>query len=283
MELESLAKDLQVAGLEPDQAEVYVRLLHTGPAAVGQLSQFFDCSRSTLYRLLDELAEQGYVTKSLERPTVFEPVEPDELFELSLDALERKRERVASVRDRRLKALESLVSQTAQEGAEHTWRKIETTEKIYHALHDMAEQAEQSLWSVSNHQVTMSRFLPAVEEAWRLVYRRATEDGLDVRLLFDFDEEPYEQIPEWVEPVKTFQLRDFHAGDETIHFVLVDESDLLMWVRPAPLGTLGKRDDIAVRTNAPGSVFAHRMLFDRLWTENEPVEGFGDPKDAGAS
>lgn len=269
--MKSLAEDLQAAGLEQDQAEVYVHLLRAGPVKVGQLSQYFDSSRSTLYRLLDELAEQGYVTKSLERPTIYEAAQPEQLFEVSLESVDRTRQRLVNVREKVLSDLQRLDQRSPDDDRDHHWRKMEGTEKIYQALHEMAEKAETSLWSASNHEVTLSRYLPAVEEAWRIGFRRAKEDGVDVRLLFDLQDEPYTHVPEWIGEAKTFQLRNFSAK-ETVHFVLTDAAELLMWVRPAPLGTLGKKDDVAVRTNAPGSVFAHRMLFERLWQEGKPVD-----------
>lgn len=270
MEPESLAEDLEAAGLSREQATVYVRLLQTGATKVGQLSQFFDSSRSTLYRLLDELAERGYVTKSLERPTVYEPTDPEQLFDLGLDSIERTRERLLHVREKRLEQLDRLKREACEQTVDHQWRKIEGTERIYEALHQMFENAEESLWAASNHEVTLAHHLPAVEEAWRLAYRRAAKDGLEVRLLFDVRGEPYKHLPAWVdqEP-ETFELLHF-AADETLHFVMTDRRELLMWVRPSPLGTIGKKDDVAVHTTAPGSVFAHRLLFERLWEEGIP-------------
>lgn len=271
MQVSSIIEDLQAVGLGEDEAAVYVRLLQVGPAKVGQISQYFDLSRSTLYRLLDELAEAGYVSKSLERPTVYTSVDPETLFELSLGELDRQRERLTHVRDRRIDDLRKLSGRTEEAEQETTWRKMEGTERIYEALHNMSEEAEESIWVASNHEVSTSQFLPAVKEAWRIASRRAAADGVDVRLLFDFYDEPYNHIPKWVEPAKTLEFRQIKA-EETVHFVLFDERELLMWVRPTPLGKLGNEDDIAVQTNAPGSVAVHRMLFAELWNRGQPIK-----------
>ncbi len=271
LELESLVDDLEAVGLGKDQATIYVRLLQLGPSKVGSLSDYFDSSRSKLYRLLDELAERGFVTKSLERPTVYEAVNPEELFELGFSHIDRSRNRLSNVQEDCLPHLRSIAQGGHKQTPEHHWKKMEGTAKIYKSLHEMADQASESIWVASNHEVTMSTFLPVVEEAWRIAFRRGRHEGLDVRLLFDFEGDKTGQLPDWVQPGNGVEMRSFQAR-EPVHFVLADARELLMWVRPAPLGTLGKRDDVAVRTNAPGSVFAHELLFERLWTEGSPVD-----------
>jgi hypothetical protein len=87
-------------------------------------------------------------------------------------------------------------------------------------------------------------------------------------MLMDFQDEPYRHLPEWMDPTETLELRTFQA-EETIHFVLAEPPNCSCG--SAPLGTLGKKDDVAVRTNAPGSVFAHSMLFERLWSEGDEL------------
>lgn len=270
MDLEEITQELAVLGLDEEQASVYVRLLDAGPAKVGNLTHFFEMSRSKLYRVLDQLSEQGIVSKSLEQPTVYEAVPPAKAFNLARSTLTRRIDRLEVVRGRVVDHLETL--RTADEGRpEHHWKKLEGTARIYEALHEMAEDAEASLYKVSNHKLAMSTFLPVVEEAWQIAFRRADEDDLDVRFLFDFEGGGASHIPDWVEPTSDVEMRQFTAT-ETVHFALADGEDLLMWVRPAPLGTLGKRDDVAVRTNAPGSVFAHELLFENLWQNGEPVD-----------
>lgn len=267
---ESLAEDLKATGLSTDQASLYVRLLQTGPAKVGQLSQYFELSRSTLYRLLDELVEAGYVSKSLERPAIFTPTDPGQMFRLSLEAADRTRDRIAHVRDERLEALQELARQKEDRKGGAHWQKIVGTDRIYKCVHEMAEAAEESICGASNHEVTTA-LLPAVEEAWRIVCRRATVDCVDVRLLFDFEKYGQEDMPDWLSPTETLTFRQIDA-DKTIDFMVFDGEELLMWIQPAALGTLGKKDDIAVKTNTPGSVNAHRMLFDELWAKGKPVE-----------
>lgn len=271
MQIETLAEELEAAGIEPDQGRVYVRLLQTGPAKVAKLKQFFDCSRSTLYRLLDELADEGYVTKSLDHPTVYEAVDPDELFEISEARLRRSKERLERVRERCEPDLRSIARATAEAENEHHWRKIEGTAKIYRTYHEMAEDAETSIWVASNHETSFAGYMPVVEEAWQVSHRRAKQDEIDVRLLFDLGDDPGRNVPSMVEGGPTYHLRSLDV-DQTVHFALVDEKGLLVWVRPAPLGPVGKKDDVAVETNAPGIVFAHRMLFERLWSESDPVD-----------
>jgi len=135
----------------------------------------------------------------------------------------------------------------------------------------MIEDAEDSVYVVSNRAVTKATVVPAVEKAWQIALRRAREDGIDVRTLVDLGTDTEGRVPLEAPGAGDAQLRDVSA-EETVHFVLADERHLMMRVRPAPLGTPGKRDDVAVWTDAPGSVLAHRLLFERLWPEGEPVK-----------
>lgn len=270
LDLDEIATALDALMMDEEEVQVYLRLLRTGPAKASSLDPFFEMSRSKLYRLLDGIVEQGYASKSLERPTLYQAVAPEEAFEVARSSLERDLDRLDAARSQHLEDLATLASQDGKP-PEHHWTKIEGASRIYETLHRMVEDADTSFWAASNHEVSLSTYLPAVEEAWRLVFERAETEALDARILFDFQGDAVSALPEGVELPESVQTRRF-TSPETVHFVLVDGEDLLMWVRPAPLGSMSERDDVAVRTNAPGSVFAHRLLFEQLWSEAEPVD-----------
>lgn len=269
MDIDALTEDLTVAGLTRDQAEVYVRLLQTGPTKVNNLMPFLDTSRSTVYRLLDDLVEAGVVSKSLESPTVYEAVDPPVLFERTEQQIESSLDALNDVRERWGETLESIQTRS-DAGAEHHWEKLEGPDPIYGRLERLIESAEESIEVVSTHQATSGQRRPQLEEAWKTFYQRMESTDLACRLLIDLEGATHTELLHRANALEGVELRDFRS-ERTVQFVLVDERQVLMWVYPAPLGDVGRREDVAVWTDAPGSVFVHEMLFEELWPKGKPV------------
>lgn len=272
MDVEQLADELSALGLEEPEARLYLGLLQTGPAKAAKLRPFFEGSRSSLYRLLDDLVERGLVTKSLTTPTVFEAVEPEELFALVGAELRRSRDRLERVRERCEPELQALAQTSAEPSRQHRWRRVEGREAVYGTFHAMVEAAEERIWCASNDPVTFEAHLPVVEEAWEVVGRRVREDGVEARLLLAIGDHPDEALPSWVAKEPQAEPCPLDA-EAMIHFVLVDEAELLSWVRSAPPGASEEVDDVAVFTDAPQSVAVHRLLFERLWAEAAGIAG----------
>lgn len=270
MKLSELVTNLQALGLDEDEALVYVRLVQAGPSKASQLSPYVDVSRSKLYRLLDGLSQRGFVTKSIEQPTIYTPEDPEEVFELVDQHLQRKRSRLASVRERCHDPLQRIRAEPPPDQPQH-WERIEGTASVYQKVHDLAMEAERSFWDVSNHETTTAQRVPVVDEAWRVVTDQAQQKDLDVRLLFDLGDQPASIVPEATQRADHVKIRGFQA-DRTIHYLVVDEREALVWVRPTSLGSMQSREDVALWTNAPGIVYARMLLFERLWPEGDRLD-----------
>lgn len=268
MNLDEIASELEALGLNDDEATVYLRLLQTGPSKVSQLSAYFEMSRSTLYRVLDELAEKGFVAKSLDRPTVYTPEDPEAVFEIGSQELRRQLDHLESVRDRVLDPMEEIADlHGGGEEDPHHWKRLEGASRIYEVIHKRAQNADRSVEALSNHSLCTKSWLPIVEKAWRILAERARGD-VDVRLLLGF-EEPYERVPDGVD-AGPLAVRRFDA-DDTVHFLLFDRSEIVLVLRPED-ASLGQKDEVAVWTDAPGIVATHKALFTQRWPEATEVE-----------
>lgn len=83
MQIEELAAKLQEIGLTDKQARVYVSGLFLGPAAVQKIAQQAGINRATAYVILDELADMGLVSQSIEgKKTVYMTEGPEALSRL---------------------------------------------------------------------------------------------------------------------------------------------------------------------------------------------------------
>jgi sugar-specific transcriptional regulator TrmB len=81
----SYISSLQLAGLTPEQAEIYQVLLKNGPLPAGKIHQKTPYKRGLVYKLLDSMVESGVVIKrtDLAKIAIFEPAHPLKLKELA--------------------------------------------------------------------------------------------------------------------------------------------------------------------------------------------------------
>lgn len=257
-----LAEELQRLGLSPEEGDLYLRLLEVGPAKVSSIEPLVDVSRRSLYRLLDQLCEKGLATKSLRRPTRYEARDPGAIFEARRRALDRRRAEVDELEDSLADPLEQV---QAGGGAPSTsnWERVEGTPRIYEAAERLVDEADTSIEVASNHPICMRTGFPPVEHAWRAIADRADE-GLETRVLLDAADELPPDLASMLD-VDGLELRGFEA-ERTLHFILADGKDLVVWVRTNPIAGPEQPDPVALHTDAPALVAAQVELFDRLWT-----------------
>lgn len=267
MRIREIAAELEELGLDEEEAELYVRLLQTGPAKVSTLTSFFDVSRSKLYRMLDELAERGYVNKSLGRPTIYEPQPPDAVFDTVIDELRLNQQQLEELRT----DVQAPLDEISAEGAasqQHHWKRLEGTGRIHEALHAMVTRSEESLWTASSYEIAPGRLPPLLRQAWTLVTDRANK-GLEVKAALNLPETPAEGTPSDL-AAKGISLRRF-PDERPIHFILVDRRDVILWARSEVRREAGVRESIGLWTDAPGVVAACEALFETLWEKATPV------------
>lgn len=266
MEFRRLVSQFQELDVTEEQAEVYLRLLQSGPAKVSDLAAFFDMSRSKLYRLLDELCDIGFASKSLGRPIEYSPTSPESIFEAELEKSNQHQKRIQALHETLATSLENLRGEPVDNG-DHHWKLLEGIPQIYETLKMALGQAEESVIVASNHDVTTQISLPFINTVWRLTCQRASE-GVDVKILLDITESQRSQLEEDYD-LAHVALRSMKF-ESTVHFSVIDGKEGMIWARPEPRGLISQRDDVAVWTDAPGILTTHTALFKRLWKENEP-------------
>lgn len=267
MNIEEIATELDVLNLEGDEARVYLRLLETGPTKVRTLSENFEMSRSTLYRVLDGLTEKGFVSKSLDRPTVYTAEDPETVFEIGSQDLRRQLEHLDRVQDRVIGSLRKLSEGNGSKPDSYHWKRLEGASRIYEVIHQCAQNAQETVDGMSNHQLCTETWMPVVEQAWQVLSERAG-NGLDVRLLLGFSKVANE-IPEQIS-TGSMDIRAFDP-DDVVHFLLFDQTELVLVVRPQPSAKADHEQVVAVWTDAPGIVATHRTLFRSLWPTGTQV------------
>lgn len=260
-----IVNELEALGLDEDEASVYLRLLQVGPAKVSQLADYVDLSRSSLYRVLDGLVEEGFVSKSLDRPTVYTPEEPQRIFELGSQELRQQLDRLERVQSRVLGRLQEIAGDDGMQEDAHHWKRLEGASQIYEIIAKRAREATESIDLISNHGLCMETDRAAVDRAWRALAERG-RDGVDLRMLIGFDE-PKAAVPDPVLKASR-EVRIFDQA-ETLHFLLFDRRELVLVLRAEEDGA--REDEMAVWTNAPGILATHESLVDSLWPQADPL------------
>ena len=98
---EAARQALVRAGLTPHQAAIYEALIQRGPQKATRLAFLAGVPRTLSYKVLDELAAEGLVTKKDERGrvTLFAPAHPLKLKELAERRLEEAKQAKTTLED----------------------------------------------------------------------------------------------------------------------------------------------------------------------------------------
>lgn len=267
MDERRLVEALSELELDDLEAEIYLALLRNGASQAGSIHSLIDASRGKVYDVLNELVGKGLAEKSAGTPAIYRARDPELVFQASRRRLDRRRAFVDLVEDRTLEALQRL-QQTDTEAIDYNWEILEGRDRIYERLSQAIEDAEDSVLAVTNHNL-VAHPIPAVEQTWQTLVRRA-EEGLSIRVLLG-TEAPTREMADRFD-TDELEVRCFEHPD-TVHFVIVDDREVFFWLVPSERQGVHKHDDVTARTNTPGLLAVARDMADRLWADaEEPVD-----------
>lgn len=266
MDERSLVDALTDVGLDELEAEIYVALLRNGTSQAGSICSLCDASRGKVYDVLSSLVSRGFAEKSAGKPARYRAVGPEQVFEISRRQLDRQRDYVDLVEERTLGQLEQLQA-AEQVPIDHTWEILEGRASIYRRLQQAVEDAQDRIVGVSNHDL-VGEPIPAVEQTWQALVERA-EEGLDVDVLVGASAD----LDDLVDQERVCQAMDVRRfeRDRTIHFVVIDDEEMFVWLVPSEREGVHQHDDVTVHSNAPGLRTVIDGLFEQLWSQAEPV------------
>lgn len=275
-QLEGVADRLKDLGLDELEANVYLALLRNGPSNAGSIISLTEASRGTVYRVLSDLADRGIVTKTLSKPATYRAVEPATLFESSLEELERRREYLELLQERLQGPLETIASNEPPP-AQPEWNVLEGRSSIYRRVRERCSEASSSIHIFSTHRISIEAW-PVVEKAWQAVIDRA-KAGAAVRVLSNRPEDLARQLD--TDPLAAGVDLEAVDLDAPLHFVIVDDTEIVYWMVPSPEDGIHRSDDVAVHTDAPGLLDGSRLLFERFWEQTgAPVRAPDPPANA---
>lgn len=254
--IDRVSADLDLSG--PDAA-VYVHLCTSGPAKVSDLADALHIHRNEIYRTTERLVQRGLAQATMERPARFVAVSPDQVFDKEID---RRLATIDNLRKSRTEVM-ALVEQLqtlAPAPPKGIYKILQGRPAIYAQRDQMIANARKSVDWVSSHLAMLQH--ADVSGALDLAQKRAAE-GLAMRFLVRTTNETAGRLDE-VRRLPSVAAREF-ACDVSVRFLIIDDTELLMWVVDDPSDSLYAGDEVAMYTTAPGFVTAQQQFLATAW------------------
>lgn len=266
MNAKELANRLIDLGLNPTEAEAYVRLTMAGKSKASDLSKTLDVGRTDTYRTLKRLVARGFATETLDKPTEFEAQPPERVFDRILEEFRDQAAGVERVRAEVSPALRALRTEAEGPAPGSLFQTIKGRPDILAALRDLLLRAEHSIDIIRIAGEKAVQLQPAILSV--LLERAA--DGLAVRCVAE--PSAAMEVQAAAHPEIRFRFWD---SARPIFVATRDQAETMMLLDLDPRGSATARNDIALHTNAPGYMAAQLLLFDLLWENGEEPTGGG--------
>jgi sugar-specific transcriptional regulator TrmB len=277
--VQDLVDHLRELGLDEDEASIYVHLGLQGPLRATEVAEAARVSRPQAYRILDLLAQRGYVAASATRPTRYEARALDFLLE----------DYKADLRARSDLVLRKEADLKRAFAAARDRQRPEASEPSgYFALHRGRDEIMRRVSQLVAH-ATSSVCLLNTHPAALHIMRRfgqyellgdAVRRGVSVQMLLTRS------------PLDLAALRDIPSGidvrtvatNKMVGLTLVDEAQALSKLRIDPSPHAQAEGSVALWTDTSAFVASQAMLFQSLWATAIPAptatEAAGPPTEA---
>lgn len=264
--LRTLVQALGAAGLEPKEARLYIELWTRGPLRASEAAGHARLNRTEAYRKLEAMMRAGHVTATFARPTLYDAIEPAQLFD---DAIRQHAARGIALAEAQAAAEEAL----GRLRREHTgasdrpsYRMLHSRRTIYGVVETMLRRARIGQSLVTTY--FAPRNATPANKALGTTQERAAA-GLPMRLLFVESPGLLARLgPLLARP--NVEVR-FFEPEAPLRMTIVDEQEVLVWLHTDPSPELDAAGDAAMWTNAPEFVTAQRSLYESLWAGARPA------------
>lgn len=252
MESRELMAAMQAYGLDENEARLYFHLSRLGPSRAADVAMAAGTKRTDAYRLLDRLADKGFASKSLERPTRYIPRPAVEALQAALEARFREADRLQRDASGLAELWPKPVAAHApirQRLAVHQGR-----DQIDGVLARMVESASEDVLLATSHDGLARIDAAALGAA--LQARAAA--GVMVRVLA--------RPSAGVLPFASLSGVRLRQGSlpSLYQCLIVDQREVALFVG-AGRGISGSEETVVVLT-APDVVLAQKALFDQSWS-----------------
>ncbi|MDV3244919.1 MAG: hypothetical protein LYZ66_07105 [Nitrososphaerales archaeon] len=244
---------LQLYGLNPREALVYLLVLRTGSVSAGDVAKSLSLRRMEAYRLVKKLADAGIIQPNAGKPVTYS-AEPVEAVVSAMMEGQAQKARAMETAKEELLALSKSIPRGSPRPSEQQFRIIQGREQIYNKMGRMAEGASKCLDLL----LTKNDLVQALQLGITEKLTEAAERRVKVRVLSTIDE-------------ATLEAAEAMQGKcEVRHSTDAVTGRLVLEDRTAALSSLvlddsqGRRNerDIAVSSESPDYAEMMSSLFD---------------------
>lgn len=239
-------KQLELIGLSPNEAKVYLALLEYGESSIGDISRESGIHRRSIYDTLNRLTDKGLVFPIFQgRENAYQAVDPNKLMEL----LYEKQRSFQQV----LPKLKKLEQKEISKEAAFIYRGIEGYKNY---IRDMTRVAEDTYFlGAKGNWVTPGASL----EMEKVFQRRIKEKGKTLKILFD----PRVKKRKDILKTTTGEYKFLPEGYETLGIVDVFGDYVVTFVSEG-IGNFGEDGSIFVMRNDELAE-SYRTWFRLIW------------------
>lgn len=170
-------------GLDFQSGQIYMTLLRLGPITTGSLAKEMKIDRNKIYRKIDELVSEGFVSMTLSSPKLCIPSDPENSINLVLQKKKKDIERINKIKKDIIKKVNGIVS-TPFGTSMPTFRVIQGLENVYSGISLALETAKDIVYIVTPIKDIMRMYHSDIPEKIKL-YKK---NGGRVFLITDSDE-----------------------------------------------------------------------------------------------
>lgn len=267
MKVQDIIDRLNVLGLDPDEAAVYVHLSIMGPSKASDVAAALKMHRTETYRTLQNLVQRGFATATLSRPAKFEAAAPERVFQDILAAQQARQESIQRAQSEISDALSSLRGGQGAPLTKNTFKVLQGRREIYAVAERMLREGRGEVKAVSTHPgaFAMADMAGLVD----LAEQRARE-GVRVRAVLRADPAHRQRLL-GLQQEPGLQVRHVEEP-RVVRFIVADDRELLVWVVSDPSTRLAAAQDVAIWTDAADFVGTQSALFESLWREAARLE-----------
>ena len=170
-------------GLDFQSGQIYMTLLRLGPITTGSLAKEMKIDRNKIYRKIDELVSEGFVSMTLSSPKLCIPTDPENSIELVLQKKKKDIERINKVKKDIVRRIQGIVSVPFGTSMP-TFRVIQGLENVYSGISIALETAKDIVYIVTSIKDIMRMYHSDIPEKIKL----CRKNGGQVLLITDSDD-----------------------------------------------------------------------------------------------
>jgi len=217
--LEIKSQFSKITKLEEMECIIYFHLLNSGPKSAGEISKELGVERSKAYRLVQDMAEDGWLLSTFNSPMRYYPLDPLKLINTILKRKEVEIEELAKKKAAILKKLGQ--TSFSERNYSYTYKTLTGKRKIYPAIYKLIQENSKIIYIVSSLKELERLFTPIIEKS----LKEFKKEGGIVRLMTDKQDEL--EFPDFISGVEHQSVIRHSKGR-----IVVGEQSILITMIP---------------------------------------------------